>query len=252
MDVSDVKRLPIPTGTETPILAPHIAGYITPPIEAWTRMNEELKELEQLMFETLWGTKQLDNEENNTATGKFIDTQPVNERLSKFSDAAEVIETYITDTIGTLYFQNAYKGASISYGRRFQIENPDTLWEKYQTARSAGSPTGALDDMLREYLQSKFENHSIELQKQLKLMDIEPFLHLSAIQVQTLQIANIDKTKKLYFEDFVRTLTDNELIFSKADVLKGRLEEFVKEKDAVISEQNIENQNIINNKNSQK
>jgi hypothetical protein len=82
-------------------------------------------------------------------------------------------------------------------------------------------------------------------------MEVEPFVHLTVIQVQTLQVANIDKTKKLYFEDFIRTLTDNELIFSKADVLKERLGEFVKEKDAVISKQNIENQNI-NNKNNLK
>jgi hypothetical protein len=243
-DVSDVKFLPIPTENDKS-LAPYVAGYIVPPIEAWTRMNEELKDLETLMFVTLWGTKQLEEGENNTATGKFIDTQPVNERLSKFSDAAEIIESYITDNIATLYYSNSYKGCSISYGRRFIIESPDTLWEKYQSARSSGASVGALDDMLKEYLSTKFENHSIELHKQLKLMELEPFVHLSVLQVQTLNITSLDKAKKLYFEDFIRTLTANEIISDSRDILSQKLEVYAQERETVITEQNkINNQNF--------
>jgi hypothetical protein len=248
-DVSDVKRLPIPTENDKSI-APYVAGYIVPPIEAWARMNEELKDLETIMFTTLWGTKQLENADNNTATGKFVDTQPINERLYKFSDAAEVIETYITDNIATLYFGDLYKGSSISYGRRFQIESPDTLWEKYKNARLAGAPISALDDMLKEYLQAKFENHSIELQKQLKLMDIEPFVHYTMIQVQTLNITNLDKAKKLYFQDFIRTLTDNEIIILEKEILEQKLTEYAQEREAIIREQNMNENNNINNQNN--
>ncbi|MDR1199990.1 MAG: hypothetical protein LBK94_13440 [Prevotellaceae bacterium] len=240
-DVSDIKLLPIPTENDKS-LAPYVGGYIVPPIEAWTRMNEELKDLETLMFTTLWGTEQLKNGENNTATGKFIDTQPVNERLSKFSDAAEVIETFITDNMAFLYYGNSYKGCSVSYGRRFIIESPDTLWVKYQNARNSGASVSALDDMLKEYLSTKFENHSIELHKQLKLIELEPFVHLSVMQVQALNITGLDKAKKLYFEDFIRTLTDNEIISESRDALNKRLAEYAKERETLINEQNINNQ----------
>ena len=229
-DVSDRKTLPLPDTKDEVVIAPNVGGYITPPLETWVRMSEELYELESVMFETLWGTKQAEQAENNTATGKFIDTQPVNDRLSKFSDAAEVVEKFITDCMGKLYYGSMYGGSAINYGRRFTIESPDTIWEKYENARSKGAPDAVLDDLMREYIQSKYENNSMELQRQLKAIDLEPFPHLTASQVQSLKVAPKDYTKKVYYSDFIKTLSDNEVIFVNIKALQGRFDEFAEEK----------------------
>jgi hypothetical protein len=225
-DISDIQKLPLPDTKDDVIIAPNVAGYIAPPLETWTKMSVELAELESIMFQTLWGTKQVEKADNNTATGKFIDTQPVNDRLSKFADAAEVIEKFITDAMGQLYYGNSYNGSSVNYGRRFTVESPDTVWEKYENARRTGAPDAALDDLLKEYMQAKYENNSMELQRQLKAIDLEPFPHLTAVQVQNLDVVKIDRVKKVYYSDFVKTLTDNEVIFTNIETLQGRFDEF--------------------------
>ena len=40
--------LPIPT-EDQPVLAPNIAGHVTPDIETWTKYDNELEMLEMLM-----------------------------------------------------------------------------------------------------------------------------------------------------------------------------------------------------------
>jgi len=224
-DVADVKHLPIPE-KEDVVIAPNVAGYVTPPLPTWEKMSDELEMLERIMFQTIWGTKQVEEGSNNTATGRFIDTQPVNDRLSKFSDAAETIERFITDCLGRFYFPTTYKGSSINYGRRFIIESADTVWNKYEKARQAGAPDSVLDDILMEYVQSKYENNSLEMQKQIKMIKIEPFIHHTSQEVKKLEPVMLDYVKKLYFSDFIKTLTDNELIFESTDILKRKLEEF--------------------------
>ncbi|MDH6304620.1 hypothetical protein M2459_001355 [Parabacteroides sp. PF5-5] len=240
-DVSDVKHLPVPESGDTKI-APDVAGYVAPDIDAWDKMSEELKDLETLMFKTIWGTKELEDTENETATGKFIDTQPINDRLTKFSEAAETIEKFITDQMGAFYFGNSYKGSSVNYGRRFQIETPDAIWNKYESARKSGAPDTMLDDLLMEYIQSKYENNSIELQKQIKSLELEPFPHITASQVKALNVSGMDYTKKVYFTEFVKTLSDNEIIFTQTKVLQQKFDEYVKDK--LIVNQNEETGSI--------
>ena len=235
-DVSDSIILPVPEAND-PKIAPDVAGYISPDIVAWAHMSDELKELENLMFETLWGTHQLEQAENNTATGKFIDTQPVNEKLSDFSAAAEKIETFITDCIGQYFYAAAYKGASVNYGRRFTIESPDTIWEKYDIARKNMSPVSALDALLREYLYAKYENNSLELIRELKKIDLEPFIHYSPVNVQSLQIAEIDYIKKVYFTEWSKTVTENEWIYSPVETLNTKFNTWIQEKQNIIQQQ---------------
>ena len=235
-DIADTYTLPIPENRDTDaIIAPNVAGYIAPPLPTWSMMTEELRLLETIMFETLWGTKQAENAENNTATGKFIDTQPVNDRLCKFSDAAEVIEKFVTDCMGKLYYGDLYVDSSINYGRRFTIESPDTIWNKYEGARTKGAPDSVLDDLLREYMQAKYENNSVELQRQLKAFDLEPFPHLTAEQVQKLNVAKADYVKKIYYSDFVKTLSDNDVIFVNIETLRTKFDAFAEAKMTLIN-----------------
>lgn len=231
MDVSEARLLPMPYDKDSPVIAPSVGGYIVPPIDAWTQMTDELKLLETYMFQTIWGTKQTEDMGNETATGKFIDTQPVNEALAKISDAAETVEQYITDTIGALYYGASYRGSSVNYGRRFIIEGPDVLWQKYSAARSSGAPDTMLDSLLRDYIDSKYDNNSLERQKSLKLIDVEPFPHLTVSQVKALDVSSDDFAQKLYFGEFVSTLAENEVLVLSVKDLKTRLKTFITTKN---------------------
>lgn len=230
-DPSETLRLPVPQSKEDPILAPDVKGYITPDIEGWNKMTEELDMVEGMMFHTLWGSKQVDPDgKAETATGKFIDAQPVMERLCEYSDGAEMMETFITDLVGMKLIGKTYKGASITYGKRFLIETPDELWEKYQNARESGAPTAILDDLLNDYLQSRYSANAMELQKQLKFIAIEPSPHLTLADMGLFpQFPPDIMLRKIYFQEWKWTKTDQQIIIGTIEALQAEFDTYCQE-----------------------
>lgn len=229
-DVADSINLPVP-GKDDPKVAPDVAGYVTPDIEGWQKMTEELQLLEDIMNHTIWGTHQRDEADNETATGRFIDVQPVNRRLNKFSEWGEEIEKFITDELGVFYFPGSYKGASVNYGRRYLIESPDTVWEKYLNARSTGAPQSTLDELLRDYYYTKYSNDSLELQKHIRLMKIEPFVHLTLTEAKMVAYGTIDYKMKLYFSEWIGTLQESVLLFGTIEALRASLTSYARGKE---------------------
>jgi hypothetical protein len=223
--VNETVLVPVPE-KEDPVLAPDIAGYITPDIDGWEAMKTSLADLETLMYQTLWGTEQLTNLDNETATGKFIDTQPVNERLAKFTDAAEEMEECITNWMGQFLFGDTYQGADVHYGRRYMIESPDVIWKKYSDARVAGAPFPALDELLLEYYSTKYAGDSFELQKYTKLMKVEPFVHLTPSQVKALGLPPERYAEKLFFTEWLAQMQDGDIINKPIPTLKAMLSEY--------------------------
>jgi hypothetical protein len=210
------------------MLAPNIAGYVTPPIETWKQMQESIDGKYQAAHYATWGTHQMEDSSNETATGRFIDVQPVNERLCKYSDAGEFVEKWITDMIGTFNFEGSYQGCEVNYGRRYLIESPDDIWTKYQDARAKGvASIGSLNNMLMQYIQSEYQSDSIEQLRQIKLMKLEPFVHMTIDQAK-LNVQNIaDYYKKLYFSNWVMQLGANDLIVYDLMTLDKMLTDYV-------------------------
>jgi len=233
--VNETVQVPVPQSKDQPIIAPDIAGYITPDIDGWEAMDKSLDKLEELMYRTMWGTT-LERKDNETATGRFIDVQPVNDRLSKYSDAAETVEEFVVNAIGSIMF-NAYGGADVNYGRRFLIETPDEVWLKYQDARTKGAPQATLDEILMEYYQTKYTNDSFEMQKYIKLMALEPFVHYTVQQVQTMNLSDEDYLKKVYFNEWVMQLQQNDLVVNPVQALSQKLTEYVSDKKVNIPAQ---------------
>lgn len=225
--VAEIMVLDWPTG-EDKVIAPDVMGYISPALEYLDKSREELQKLEDFMYNTHWGTEQVKQSTSGnpeTATGRFIDAQPVNERLSKYADAAEVIEKFIVDCLGVFYYGDAYKGCTITYGRRFIVEGPDQLWNKYDLARKNGAPIHALDEHLREYLEAKFQANSLELYKYMKMARIEPFIHYTAEQVAKFT-SGADLARKIYFSEWAATIKEAEWLSVKDEELKQRLTDF--------------------------
>jgi len=231
--------LPVPTDKDQPLLAPNVAGYITPDPAGWDKMTEELELLEDIMFETLWGTHQAeDNAKNDTATGKFIDTQPVNDKLNKFSDAEEKIEKFVTDLIGQKMFNTAYGGSSITAGRRYLIETPDEIWEKLQAARKDGAPTTALYDLYNDYLQARYSANAMEMQKMMKLAKIEPLPFVKYDEFARLQtFPDIILRQKFWFEKWLNSKSDPEILFGDLKTLQADFAQFCLDQDTILNTQ---------------
>jgi len=229
-DVSDIFKLNPPTSTEEPKIAPDVAGYVAPDLTTWEEQRTELDWLWGLMHFSMWGTAQQEKADNETATAAFIDVQPVNDRLNKFADAFEQTEKFMTDVIAEFYIRENYKGSSVNYGRRFLVEPPDVIWKKYETAKLNNAPKISLDYLLIQFYQSEFKNDAKQMIVSQKGLKIEPFIHKSDEQINSLPVADDDKLAKFYFNEFWRTLTVDEILISDVDAIKNKFKSYLKTK----------------------
>lgn len=192
-DVTDIVTLPIPD-IDQPNIAPHIAGYESPDLETWKQYKEDMNDLVKVMKDTIWGTnlhateKQQNLQETETATGRYIDVQPIINTLNIFSDEVEYVDNTLCNWL--LNYIDPIKNKSEilyfkTYGRRFIIENPDVILKRYQEAKKTSDSNVILDKLLEEYIMSKYKNDQIMQNLMLKKKELEPYVHMSLDQVNT-------------------------------------------------------------------
>lgn len=230
-DVTDMHVLRLPREGD-PVIAPNVMGFISPDIATWNQLKESLKDNEETMESTSWGTKRVTNATNETATGRYIDVQPVMNRLSEYSHTAEWVHNLLAHLT-----ENWVNGSPkenqeyhVAYGNRFIIESQDVLLEKYSDARTKGDNTTVLDKLLNEYLWSKYQNNIPELEKALKKKEVEPYVHLSSQEtynffgseeaykkvlfVKFWDNANTDLTVEQLTKDFNTYVEENKLVIN--------------------------------------
>jgi len=184
-DVTDVIKIETPRDSDAAIIAPNIAGFISPDLDTWKQYDSELVNSEELIDSTMWGTKRVKQSGSETATGRFIDVQPVKNKLDIFADNAEWTENQLS-----LWTENWVAGMPkdkneyhISYGRNYIIESSDVLEDKYNKSRESGANSTVLDKLLDEWILSVYQNNPILLDQMQKKRLIEPYIHLSINQV---------------------------------------------------------------------
>lgn len=200
-DVTDVINLTIPQEGD-PKLAPEIAGFIAPDLDTWTQYNEDVKNFEKLIEATFWGTTETKGN-NETATGKFIDTQPITNELSRISSNIEFIHNQlakfilkalkVTDQSNYIYYR--------TYGKRFIIDSPDVVMKRYDEARKNGDNTTILDRLLNEWIVSKFKSDNYSLAIQLKKAQVEPYVHYSITEIHAI-FGSREAQKKAVFQEW--------------------------------------------------
>jgi hypothetical protein len=204
-------------------------GFISPDLDYLKYADESQELLEELIMRTHWGTyMQRPGEKKgdaDTAEKVRNDAQPVINRLTKYAKAAESIQEFIVDHKAALNLRNSYKGCSINLGRRFMLELPDAIWLKYENARSKGAPQASLDDLLRDYYESKYQGNELELEKFLVLARLEPGVHLTIAEVKA-NLPWIEYAKKVYFQAFLATKSDIQLTTTPLPILIKELEAF--------------------------
>lgn len=223
-DITDVDIIPVPLDNEDPLIAPHVAGFVSPDLDTWSKMSEELIETEDTAFNTMWGTKRVKKGGNETATGRFIDVQPIMIKLDDFTDNAEWIHNKLAHLV-----ENWLNGAPkdefdffISYGRRFIIESPDAILERYTAAREKGDNSTILDKLLDEYILSNYRNNPIMISEMQKKRLVEPYVHQDIDQVNTI-FGTEEANRIVLFPDFWEQADRSRTV----DELKVDFEEFV-------------------------
>ena len=149
--------------------------------------------------------------------------KPQSDRLIPVSEMAEARHKFILDAVVRLQVLPSYSGSSVNYGRRYILESPDSLLEKYNKARLAGAPQNVLDGLLNEYYESNYQNDQYSLGIAKKLMYVEPFVHYTSLQLKALDPDPVDYKMKLYYPEWLSTINDAQIIGYSVDELKQQL-----------------------------
>lgn len=252
--VSDVKLLEYPD-KETPSPAPNVAGYVEPSKIFWDISRYELAELEQKMTQTVWGSKSttklqkgmgLSAAPNGTVTATEVmdNRQPEVESLHPISNAAEKRHKFIMDMLIQVKINPSYVqsgGCSCNYGRRFLIEEPDALLNRYVEARKNGISPTVLSGMYEQYLESRYQSDNISLSLHKKLMKVEPFLHYTLPELKQAGATPEDIRKKQYYSEWLNTQNADFLIISSTSALLSSFERFCSSKPLPVELDNSTN-----------
>lgn len=231
-DVSDEVVIPTPQDTDTPILAPNIAGWISVDTATWDQFDKELDAESTGMFETLWGShKSKLSSGSKTILEVWADEQPVMNRLDSYSNVAEWIEHEITELIANFMFPTKDKTqpiSNINYGRNFIVQPPEFLLDKYHANKTAGDGVLILDKNLREYLTAKHKNDPISLRQALIKKQLEYNVHYTLDQVSKI-LGPEQAQKKMIFADWWETLKQED--YEKPiEKLEAERDDFVNKK----------------------
>jgi hypothetical protein len=244
-NVSDILGLSWPESKEDAIVAPDVAGFVSPPKDYYEISTANLESIERKMNFTLWGadtkmkTKGISVDgQGDTATEAMLDIKPESDRLHPISEMAEKRHKFILDSVIKINLNlPTYQGSSVNYGRRYMIESPDEIWLKYSDARTKGAAASVLDDLLTEYYESKYATDPVKLAIQTKLMKIEPFVHQKASEVELLQnVTAEDKAAKVYFTEWLSMQNEAIILSYSPELLREQLVEFAAEKATAVQE----------------
>lgn len=235
--VSDVAKFPLELLNEIPAFDfKRLFGYVTPDIDSWNKQDDSLNDLEQLMELTYWGTVRMKKNKSDgtnvdgqqkTATEVDSNEAPKESKLNTIADWCESTENMIATFIGSYWFDDDNFQSSINYGRDYVLRSPDELMNIYTTLRSKGAPDFTLDEALEKYYKSRYQNNPLQLEKYLKMLDVEPFPHLSIMNAKSLITDFTEYNCKLYFGEWANTVTDIDWIKKKPAELIAKLKEYV-------------------------
>lgn len=239
-DVSDVFVLERAKHADDPQIAPPPAGYVQTDIGTMGENRTELDWVFDKLFHSMWGTT-TEKQNNETATGRFIDVKPVDNRLNTLADIAQMVETEILKLVVKSFM--SIESVAVSYGRRYLIETPDQIWKRYQDARKNKVSNTILDYMLEQFYLTEFANNQKQSDYYTRMMDVEPYVHHSITEVMNMSVDELTKRRKLYFSEWKKTIELNEVLTKRPEDIVKSLDEYISDKVLTINPQENEKGN---------
>jgi hypothetical protein len=210
-DVTDMVNITMPKSKDDVVIAPNITGFVSPDLETWKRYDEENELLEFLSVATHWGSHK-ERSKTMTATEVWTDIQPVTNKLCKYANTTEFVINQLSNFVYAYQNPGAAKPVSnYNLGKRYIIESPDAILEKYQISKEKGDATTILDRLYQEYVTSKYENDPEWLRYELLKSQAEPYLHYTLEEI-ALTFGRKEAMRKAMFVDWWQTVTEQEKI----------------------------------------
>jgi hypothetical protein len=128
--------------------------------------------------------------------------------LNRTKKGFEAAQQWVDETICRLRYGKYFISAKINYGTEFYLYSTDELRKRYKAAKDAGASESELDMMQNQILETEYRNDPTQLRRMLILAELEPFRHMSRVEVSELFSKNLvsetDLRIKLNFPNFVR------------------------------------------------
>jgi hypothetical protein len=226
-NASDEMILPVPMDGESTI-APNVAGYVSPDIQIAQFYNELQDGVKKELFQTIWGTTYETNKNRETATARYIDAQPVEDKLLDISATFESLHKFLLDFF--VRYATGDKGykSSVTYGNRYVLETADNLLEKYSKSSTQPISQVVVMDLKNKYVEAEYQNDEIELARIKKLMKIEPFPNMKISELlSSTYIDDEEKRKKLYFSEWSASLKGSQIVLWSVNKLSDSFKEFL-------------------------
>ena len=237
---SDEMILNMPEDGEQKI-APEVAGYVSPDLETAKFYETSLKEARNLMFQAMWGTTYEQSGKRETATGRWLDKQPVEDRLRDISYTFARYHKFMLDCYGIVILRNKSYESSVSYGTRYNLEGADDILKMYMDASKENISELGILDMRNRYFEAEYESDPLELAKRKKLSLLEPFPTQSVKDVIDAGVyPDDDILKKIYYSTWVQTLTPELIIFKTPKQLEDAFNIYIKTKTLQKNEKNTD------------
>lgn len=226
-------------------------GYIEPSKIAYDILTQELGILEDKISRTLWGSKStqklqpgmgLSGAPNGTVTATEVmdNRQPEADSIHKISDAAESIDKFIMDfAIAQNFSMRNYilqGGCSRNYGRRYLMEEPDALLDRYEKSRKEGVSAMILYGMYEAYLESKYQSDWVSLAFHRKMMKVEPLMHYTLAELKNGGASPEDIRMKTHYGDWLVTQENDFLLRSSIQQLLSSRDQFISSKPLPVEE----------------
>ena len=106
--------------------------------------------------------------------------------LNRIKKGFEEAQKWVDTTICILSYGSAFISASISYGNELYTLSPETLQKRYNEAKNGGASEADLDAIYTQLIETTYRHNPTQMQRMIILKDLEPFVHRTQEQVQSL------------------------------------------------------------------
>lgn len=242
-DPTDTLRIKPPTEGEGSMIPP--GGYITLPPESWKLKTNSVDRTWDMIMFSQWGAVMEYGSQNGnqyaTATGRWTDTQPVDNRLGRYTESTQLIHNSLAELYGKFYYPKTFLSSNVIYGKTYLTATAEQLLKTYNESANLGQNAVVLDIVFDKYIETEFKDNEQLYEYNKKIAALDPFPHYKITELSGLGVPPMEIMKKLYVLEY----KNNRAV---GDVVSMTQEELNADFNKYITDKNIKPEVAINTK----
>ena len=213
------------------------AGFISADVVSLNYIKENIEDRISSIYTAATG--QIQEFKNDTAKNeKQINSQFESSRsiMIEFKTNFELLEKWITDTIGLLVAGESYEGSSINYGTNFFLQTVNSIEEGIKFSKDNGLSEGYIGEQYKQLINTKHKHDPLMKKRAEILFALEPFPTIGIVDAYNMAkdglISREDWELKKNFNTLIaqyeaKKVPVDMLEVTDVDKIKKELKEFI-------------------------